>query len=202
MELFELIIIFLSLKNSQSNVLNPLVCSINWLHFRTLTSPIISFECGPEQYVKKLLIEKNSFDFIDHYAFRGLNQIKQLSLKDNRLKQLDRELFLGLKDLEHLNLQNIQLEIIHRKQFNGLINLKTLNLANNRLLFLNSDLFKDLHLLENLDLFNNAISIIGLNFVNVLNRLNLLEFKFGNNSCSMVLKQENFFLRIEYRLFM
>jgi len=152
---------------------------------RKLDSGVLENKCMGAKYLKSLNLQSSAINQIHKGTFIGLDYLQKIYLQENNLRTVEPTLFAPLKSLEELYLMKNQLTYLHPNQFQGLVNLEILNLESNKLTFIESKWFQDLKNLISVNLMFNNINKIDSGFVFAFNQLNLRQFSFGNNPCSM-----------------
>uniref|UniRef100_A0A6P7FHB4 Chaoptin-like n=1 Tax=Diabrotica virgifera virgifera TaxID=50390 RepID=A0A6P7FHB4_DIAVI len=109
--------------------------------------------------LKKLILQSNVINSLDHNAFMHLTSLEQLHLKSNNILLVSKKAFFGLQNLQILDLSKNFISQLHTNQFVNMPKLRILNLRENRLSYLPRDIFSNT-LLEMLDLGLNSFTVV------------------------------------------
>ncbi|KAL3285423.1 hypothetical protein HHI36_019525 [Cryptolaemus montrouzieri] len=109
--------------------------------------------------LRKLYLDHNLIDALDHNAMMHLTTLEQLSLKDNEIFIVSRNAFAGLQNLQKLDLSKNLINQLHTNHLSNMPKLRILDLSLNRLNYLPKDIF-DKTRLEMLDLSFNSFSTV------------------------------------------
>nr|CAH7754518.1 unnamed protein product [Callosobruchus chinensis] len=109
--------------------------------------------------LKKLYLDFNIINSLEHNGFMHLTSLEHLSLQQNNIMVVSRKAFFGLQNLQVLDLSKNLISQLHISQFANMPKLRILNLSENKLNHLPKDIFSDT-LLEMLDLSYNLFSVV------------------------------------------
>nr|CAH7754517.1 unnamed protein product [Callosobruchus chinensis] len=150
--------------NLSRNQINSCNADSKVVHMRVLDLRYNNFAQVPKclEYtasLKKLYLDFNIINSLEHNGFMHLTSLEHLSLQQNNIMVVSRKAFFGLQNLQVLDLSKNLISQLHISQFANMPKLRILNLSENKLNHLPKDIFSDT-LLEMLDLSYNLFSVV------------------------------------------
>lgn len=109
--------------------------------------------------LRRLFINFNIIESLEHNDFVYLTSLEQLTLHHNAITYVHKKAFFGLQNLQILDLSSNLITHLHVAQFSSMPKLRILNLNSNNIKYLPKDVFTNT-LLEMIDLSSNAFSIV------------------------------------------
>ncbi|XP_072401202.1 uncharacterized protein [Diabrotica undecimpunctata] len=109
--------------------------------------------------LRKLYLDFNIVNNLDHSVFMHLTSLEYLGLQQNNIKSVKKKAFFGLQNLQSLDLSKNFINQLHIGQFANMSKLRILNLSGNHLSYLPKEIFKSTHI-EMLDLSFNLFSVV------------------------------------------
>ncbi|KAJ8947571.1 hypothetical protein NQ318_010083 [Aromia moschata] len=109
--------------------------------------------------LRKLYLDFNIINSLEHNSFMHLTSLEHLSLQQNNIMVVSRKAFFGLQNLQVLDLSKNLIGQLHTSQFANMPKLRILDLSENSLNYLPKDIFSNT-LLEMLDLSYNLFSVV------------------------------------------
>ncbi|KAJ8915740.1 hypothetical protein NQ315_004552 [Exocentrus adspersus] len=109
--------------------------------------------------LRKLYLDFNIINSLEHNNFMHLTSLEHLSLKQNNIMAISRKAFFGLQNLQVLDLSSNLIGQLHTSQFANMPKLRILDLSGNSLNYLPKDIFSNT-LLEMLDLSYNLFVVV------------------------------------------